>query len=114
VQRWKVLGGAINETTGLRKRLTETRTSDRSQQFWSGTGCWVPARHPPYPAPPAGHALAIRDLTPGSVTVTVTVAQVISGSSGTTRSAAGWAVTLPPVGAGWLVWDIEPAAAGNS
>jgi len=42
VQRWKVLGGVINETTGLRKRPTETRTSDRSQQFWSGTGCWIP------------------------------------------------------------------------
>lgn len=42
VQRWKVLGGVINETTGLRKRLTEIRTSDRSQQFWSGTGCWIP------------------------------------------------------------------------
>ena len=31
-------------------------------------------------------ALAIRDLTPGSVTVTVTAAQVITGSSGTSRA----------------------------
>ena len=59
-------------------------------------------------------ALAIRDLTPGSVTVTVTAAQVITGSSGTSRSSAGWAVTLTPDGSGWLVWDIEPASAGNS
>ena len=59
-------------------------------------------------------ALAIRDLTPGSVTVTVTVAQVITGSSGTSRSSASWAVTLTPAGSGWLVWDIEPAGAGNS
>ena len=58
--------------------------------------------------------LAIRDLTPGSVTVTVTAAQVITGSSGTSRSSAGWAVTLTPGGSGWLVWDIEPAGAGNS
>ena len=58
--------------------------------------------------------LAIRDLTPGSVTVTVTAAQVITGSSGTSRSFAGWAVTLTPEGSGWSVWDIEPAAAGNS
>jgi hypothetical protein len=59
-------------------------------------------------------ALAIRDLTPGSVTVTVTAAQVITSSSGTSRSLAGWAVTLTPAGSGWLVWDIEPAGAGNS
>ena len=59
-------------------------------------------------------ALAIRDLTPGSVTVTVTAAQVITGSSGTSRATAGWAVTLTPEGSGWLVWDIEPAGAGNS
>ena len=59
-------------------------------------------------------ALAIRDLTPGSVTVTVTVAQVITSSSGTSRTSASWAVTLTPEGSGWLVWDIEPAGAGNS
>jgi hypothetical protein len=59
-------------------------------------------------------ALAIRDLTPGSVTVTATAAQVITSSSGTSRSTAAWAVTLTPAGSGWLVWDIEPAGAGNS
>ncbi|HEY1822329.1 MAG TPA: hypothetical protein VGG83_20580 [Trebonia sp.] len=58
--------------------------------------------------------LAIRDLTPGSVTVTATAAQVITGSSGTSRAVAAWAVTLTPDGSGWLVWDIEPASAGNS
>jgi hypothetical protein len=58
--------------------------------------------------------LAVRDLTPGSVTVTVTAAQVITATSGTSRSSAGWAVTLTPDGSGWLVWDIEPASAGNS
>ena len=56
-------------------------------------------------------ALKVRDLTPGSVTVTVTVTQVISGTS---RSSAAYAVTLTPDGASWSVWDIEPAAAGNS
>jgi hypothetical protein len=59
-------------------------------------------------------ALAIRDLTPGSVTVTATAAQVITSSSGTSRSTASWAVTLTPDGSGWLVWDIEPATAGNT
>jgi hypothetical protein len=58
--------------------------------------------------------LAIRDLTPGSVTVTVTAAQVITGSSGTSRAVTAWAVTLTPDGSSWLVWDIEPASAGNS
>jgi hypothetical protein len=59
-------------------------------------------------------ALVIRDLTPGSVTVTATVTQVITGISGTSRASASYAVTLTPAGTGWLVWDIEPAAAGNS
>jgi hypothetical protein len=58
--------------------------------------------------------LAITGLTPGSVTVTVTAAQVVTGSGGTSRSSAGWAVTLTPAGSGWVVWDIEPAGAGNS
>jgi len=58
--------------------------------------------------------LAIADLTPGSVTVTVTVTQVITSSTRTSRATAGWAVTLTPDRSGWLVWDIEPASAGNS
>jgi hypothetical protein len=59
-------------------------------------------------------ALAITVLTPASVTVTVTVTQVLTGSNGTSRSTAGWAITLTPAGTSWLVWDIEPAGAGNS
>ena len=59
-------------------------------------------------------ALAIRDLAPGSVTVTVTTAQVITASSGTSRATAVWAVTLTPEGSSWSVWDIEPAAKGNT
>jgi hypothetical protein len=59
-------------------------------------------------------ALAIADLTPGSVTVTVTVTQVITSSTRPSRATAGWAVTLTPDRPGWLVWDIEPAGAGNS
>ena len=39
-------------------------------------------------------ALQVRDLIPGSVTVTVTAAQVITAGRGTTRSSASWAVTL--------------------
>jgi hypothetical protein len=58
--------------------------------------------------------LAVTGLTPGSVTVNATAAQVITGSSGTSRTSAAWAVTLTPAGAGWQVWDIEPAGAGNS
>ena len=57
---------------------------------------------------------AIRDLQPGSVTVTVAVAQVITSASGTRQSAATLAVTVVPAGGGWLVWDIEPASAGNT
>jgi len=54
--------------------------------------------------------LAIRDLTPGSVTVTATVTQVITGSSGTSRTSSAWAVTLTPDGSGWLVWTSSPPA----
>ena len=56
----------------------------------------------------------IRDLTPGSVTVAVTVRQVTTSTRGTTRATASFAVTLTPAGTGWDVWDIEPASAGNS
>jgi hypothetical protein len=56
----------------------------------------------------------IRDLTPGSVTVAVTVLQVITSTGGITQAMASFAVTLTPRGTGWAIWDIEPASAGNS
>lgn len=59
-------------------------------------------------------ALQIRDLTPGSVTITVTIRQVITATSGTSQSTASYAITLTPDGGGWSVWDIEAATAGNS
>ena len=65
----------------------------------------------------AGTAAAarIRDLTTGSVTVTVTVRQVITATSGTSQAVSSFAVTLTPrQGGGWTVYDIEPASAGNS
>jgi hypothetical protein len=59
--------------------------------------------------------LRIRDLTPGSVTVTLTVRQVMTSTSGTATTAAGLAVTLTrSAGGRWQVWDIEPAAAGST
>ena len=61
-------------------------------------------------------ALQIRDLTPGSVTISVTVRQVITNSTGTSQATASFAVTLTSRGggSGWAVWDIEPASAGNN
>jgi len=59
-------------------------------------------------------AVQIRDLTTGSVTVTVTVRQVITSTTGTSQAVSSFAVTLTPAGSGWAVWDIEPASAGNS
>ncbi len=58
--------------------------------------------------------LQIRDLTPGSVTVTVTIRQVITSSAGTSHATASFAVTLTPRGGDWAIWDIEPAGAGNN
>ena len=59
-------------------------------------------------------AAQIRDLTPGSVTVAVTVRQVITSTSGLSQVTASFAVTLTPHGTSWAIWDIEPASAGNS
>jgi hypothetical protein len=59
-------------------------------------------------------ALQIRDLTPGSVTISVTVRQVITSRTGTSQATASFAVTLTPRGSSWAVWDIEPASAGNN
>jgi hypothetical protein len=55
----------------------------------------------------------IRDLTPGSVTLTLTVRQVITSTSGTTASETSLAVTLTSSGGGWQIYDVEPASAGN-
>lgn len=56
----------------------------------------------------------IRDLTPGSVTITITARQVITSRRGTSQATVTFAVTLTPDGSGWTVWDIEPASAGNN
>lgn len=59
-------------------------------------------------------AVRIRDLTPGSVTLTVTVRQVITSPADTSQATASFAVTLTPQGGGWAVWDIEPGDVGNN
>jgi hypothetical protein len=57
----------------------------------------------------------IRDLTPGSVTVTVGIRQSVTASGGPRTVTLGFAVTLTrQPGTGWAVYDIEPAAAGNA
>jgi hypothetical protein len=56
----------------------------------------------------------IRDLGPGSVTVSVTARQVITSSAGASHATASFAVTLTPRSGGWAVWDIEAASAGNN
>jgi hypothetical protein len=57
----------------------------------------------------------IRDLTPGSVTVTVGIRQSVTTSGGPRTVSVGFAVTLiPQPGTGWAVYDIEPADAGNA
>jgi len=57
----------------------------------------------------------IRDLTPGSVTITVEIRQSVTGSGGWQTVTLGFAVTLTrQPGADWAVYDIEPATAGNA
>jgi hypothetical protein len=56
-----------------------------------------------------------RDLTPGSVTVTVGTRQSVTTSGGRRTAALGFAVTLTSQpGTGWAVYGIEPAGAGNA
>lgn len=57
----------------------------------------------------------IRDLTPGSVTVIIGIRQTVATAGGRRTVSMGFAVTLTPQpGAGWAVYDIEPADAGNA
>lgn len=56
----------------------------------------------------------IRDLTPGSVTVIVGIRQSVTTSGGRMVS-VGFAVTLTrQPRTAWVVYDIEPADAGNA
>jgi hypothetical protein len=56
----------------------------------------------------------IRDLTPGSVIITVQVRQVITSPAGRSEVADDLAVTVVQAGGGQAVWDVEPAADGNT
>jgi hypothetical protein len=73
----------------------------------------TPALWPPG-QPPAAAAVAavrVRDLAAGSVILTVTVR--VRPAAGATTT-AGLAVTVVSGAAGWAVYDVEPAAAGNA
>jgi hypothetical protein len=56
----------------------------------------------------------IRDLTPGSVIITVQVRQAITTASGHSDVPDDLAVTVARAGGGQAVWDAGPAAAGNT
>jgi hypothetical protein len=56
----------------------------------------------------------IRDLTTGSVIITVHVRQVITSASGRSAVPGDLAVTVVRAGSGQAVWDIERASAGNT
>ena len=56
----------------------------------------------------------IRDLTPGSVIITVQVRQAITSPAGRSEVADDLAVTVIHAGGGQAVWDVEPAADGNT
>jgi len=57
----------------------------------------------------------IRDLTPGSVTITIEIRQSVTASGGRRAVVLSFAVTLTrQPGDGWAVYDIEPATAGNA
>jgi hypothetical protein len=56
----------------------------------------------------------VRDLDPGSVTFTVQVRQRITSTTGTSQSDLDLAITVTASGTRQVVWDIEPAADGNT
>ena len=56
----------------------------------------------------------IRDLTSTSVIITVQVRQVITTASGRSEAPDDLAVTVVRAGGGQVVWDVEPADAGNT
>jgi hypothetical protein len=56
----------------------------------------------------------IRDLTPGSVIITVQVRQAITTAGGHSEAADDLAVTVARAGGGQAIWDAGPAAAGNT
>jgi hypothetical protein len=56
----------------------------------------------------------IRDLTPGSVIITVQVRQVITSPGGRSGVPDDLAVTVIQAAGGQAVWDAEPAADGNA
>jgi hypothetical protein len=56
----------------------------------------------------------IRDLTPGTVIITVQVRQAISTAAGRSEVPDDLAVTVVRAGGGQAVWDVEPAGAGNT
>jgi hypothetical protein len=56
----------------------------------------------------------IRDLTPGSVIITVQVRQAITSTAGPSQAPDDLAITVARAGDRQAVWDVEPAAAGNT
>jgi hypothetical protein len=56
----------------------------------------------------------IRDLTPGTVIITVQVRQTITSTSGRSHVSDDLAVTVIRAGGVQAVYDVEPAAAGNT
>lgn len=56
----------------------------------------------------------IRDLTPGSVIIIVQVRQAISSTGGLSEVPVDLAVTVARAGGGQAVWDVEPAADGDT
>lgn len=84
------------------------------------TGALTRAATTPADAPgggsTAGQAVAeqARDLTPASVIFIVHVGQAATTATGRTIRVDAFAVTVTRQGGRWVVYDIEPAAAGDT
>lgn len=56
---------------------------------------------------------ALRAFGPSSITFVVTLTERMSGTKGSSRQIAGYAVTVTGSGSSWQVDNIEPQSAGN-
>jgi hypothetical protein len=89
-------------TSQLTGALTRAATTPATAQQWA--------------QPVAGQAVAeqIRDLTATSLIFTVRVREAITSGAGRRVSTDDLAITVSRWGGGWAVYDVEPAAAGDT
>jgi hypothetical protein len=98
----------------LRPITTSQLYSALAQAAWT-PGILAQRHHAHLAAAGTVSSEQIRDLAPGMVIITVQVRQVITSPAGRSEAPDDLAVTVAQTDrGGQAVWDVEPAAAGNT